>query len=86
MFSTGYSKFSGAIDHVVSAHHENDGLRCGVFDLAQDVYAVHAGHDDVEQGEVGLLVGENAQGIFAGIGGIDVEALVAQSAGDGAEG
>ena len=56
------------------------------FDLAQDVDAVDAGHDDVEEGEVGLLVLENADGLFAGVGGVDVEALVAQSAGDGAEG
>ena len=35
--------------------------------MAQDVDAVHAGHDDVEQGEVGLLVDEHEQGIFARI-------------------
>ena len=78
--------FDGAIDHVVGAHHEDDGGGRGLFHLAQDVDAVHAGHDDVEEGEVGLLVLENADGIFAGVGGEDVEALVAQSAGDGAEG
>ena len=78
--------FDGAVDHVVGAHHEDDGGRVGFFQAAQDFDAVDAGKDDVEQGEIGLLLGEDGESVFAGGGCEDFEALLTQAARDGAEG
>jgi hypothetical protein len=77
--------FDGAIHHVVGAHHEDDGGGIGFFQSAQDFDAIDAGQHDVEESEVGLLLGEQGQRIFAGGGRKNFEALLPQSAGYGAE-
>ena len=79
--------FDGAIDHVVGAHHEDDGGGIGLLDLAQDVDAVDAGHARCRAGRGRASApAKTRDSVFAGVGGVDFKALVAQSAGDGAEG
>ena len=77
--------FDGAIHHVVGAHHEDDSGGIGFFQAAEDFDAIDAGQNDVEQSEVGLLLGEDGQRVFAGGGCENFKALLPQSAGNGAE-
>jgi hypothetical protein len=78
--------FNGAVDHVVGSHHQDDGGGVGLLEAAEDFDAVDAGENDVEQGEVGLLLGEDGESVFAGSGREDFKALLAQATRNGAEG
>jgi len=78
--------FNSAVDHVVSTHHEDDGGGIGLLEAAKDFDAVDAREHDVEQCEVGLLLGEDGESVFAGSGCEDFEAFLTQATRDGAEG
>jgi len=86
VIGSGLHRFDGAIDHVIGAHHEDNGSGIGRLHAAQDFDTIDAGENDIEQDQLGVLFFEDAKGIFAGACREYFIAFGPQAAQDGAQG
>src|SRR5205085_4191222 len=66
------------LDRAVAGDHDDRRLRTHAPELGQGLEAIHPGHPDVEEDDVGRLVGDEAHGRFAGAGRAHAIALVLQ--------
>ncbi len=78
-------RLHGPVDHVIGAHHQDDGGVVGLLHAAQDFHAIDPGQHDVEQGQVRLFSREHLQRVLTGGGRQDVKPLLPQSTGNRAQ-
>ncbi len=78
--------FDGAIHHVIGAHHDDDHGRGNLLCLSQHLDPIDSRQHNVEQRQVGLLLGDDLQRLFAIASGEALVALGLQRAADGAQG
>ena len=52
------------VDHVVGAHHEDDGRVIGLLHAAQHFHAIDPGQHDIEQRQIRLLFSEYFERVF----------------------
>jgi hypothetical protein len=73
------------VDHVVGAHHQDNGGMIGLLHAAQHFNAIDSRQHDVEQRQIRLFFGEHLQRVLAGGRGEDVKPLLPQSTGNRAQ-
>src|SRR5256885_9676119 len=73
----------GGLDRAVPGDHHDERVGAEALDLGKRLEAVHALHPDVEEGEVGRLVGDDPERVRTAADGGDAVALVLQDAAQG---
>src|SRR5205823_10571111 len=71
------------LDGAVAGDHDHRRLRTHAPQLGQRLEAVHARHPDVEEHEIGRLVGDHAHGLLAAAGRAHPVALVLEHGAEG---